>query len=87
MPLYKALKIISFRDLGKDVLVDETIELEKDHADKINADLKIAFPDVDAVLVLLDSEADVLADSDAEVKVEVEKPKKTRKKKTDETAE
>lgn len=75
MPQYKATKNLFFKSLNKDVIVDEVIELEKDYADNVNADLASAFPDVQAVLVPLDEEV-------------TEKPKRTRKKaKTDTEAE
>ncbi len=71
MPQYKATKNLFFKSLKKSVMVGEVIELEKDYADNINADLASAFPDVQAVLVPLDEEV-------------TEKPKRTRKKaKTD----
>lgn len=71
MPQYKATKNLFFKSLNKDVIVGEVIELEKDYADNVNADLASAFPDVQAVLVPLDEEV-------------TEKPKRTRKKaKTD----
>lgn len=71
MPQYKATKNLFFKSLNKDVIVSEVIELEKDYADNVNADLASAFPDVQAVLVPLDEEV-------------TEKPKRTRKKaKTD----
>lgn len=68
MPLYKATKNLIFKSLDKSVIVDEVIELDKDYADNVNADLVKAFPDTKAVLVPLESE-----------EVE-EKPKRTRKK-------
>ena len=67
MPQYKATKNLFFKSLNKDVIVGEVIELEKDYADNVNADLASAFPDVQAVLVPLDEEV-------------TEKPKRTRKK-------
>lgn len=71
MPQYKATKNLFFKSLNKDVIVGEVIELEKDYADNVNADLASAFPDVQAVLVPLDEEV-------------TEKPKRPRKKaKTD----
>lgn len=71
MPQYKATKNLFFKSLNKDVIVGEVIELEKDYADNVNADLASAFPDVQAVLVPLDEEV-------------TEKTKRTRKKsKTD----
>lgn len=76
MAIYKATKNLIFASLDKSVIVDETIELEKEYADKVNEDLKLAFPDVDAVLVPVST--------DETIEVEDEKPKKaTRKKKSD----
>lgn len=77
MALYKATKNLVFKKLGQSVIVDETIELEKDYADEVNKSLKLTFPDVSAVLVAVD---------DASEPIEVDKPKKsTRAKKTTET--
>ena len=56
MALYEAKKNIYFTSLGKDVSLGETIELEQAYAEAVNADLKSAFPDVDAVLVLVDGD-------------------------------
>lgn len=70
MAKYKAAKNLFFKSLNKDVIVGEVIELEKDYADSINADLASAFPDVQAVLVPLNEEV-------------TEKPKRTRKKATE----
>ncbi|SFC83066.1 hypothetical protein SAMN05660328_11319 [Streptococcus gallolyticus] len=71
MAKYKATKNLFFKSLDKDVIVGEVIELEKEYADKVNADLASAFPNTKAVLVLLEPE-----------EVE-EKPKRTRKKATE----
>lgn len=78
MVLYRATKNLVFEKLGKAVIVDETIDLEKDYADKVNKDLKLAFPDVPAVLVVV---------NDIDEAIEVEKPKKpsTRSKKITDT--
>lgn len=70
MAKYKATKNLFFKSFNKDVIVGEVIELEKDYADSINADLASAFPDVQAVLVPLNEEV-------------TEKPKRTRKKATE----
>ena len=70
MAKYQATKNLFFKSLNKDVIVGEVIELEKDYADSINADLASAFPDVQAVLVPLNEEV-------------TEKPKRTRKKATE----
>jgi len=67
MAKYKATKNLFFKSLNKDVIVGEVIELEKEYADSVNADLASAFPDVQAVLVPLNEEV-------------TEKPKRTRKK-------
>lgn len=73
MALYRAVKNLVFSKLDKSVIVDETIELEKDYADEVNNSLKLTFPDVAAVLVSVDEAVE-------------EKPKKTtRKKKADDT--
>lgn len=72
MPLYKATKNLIFKSLDRSVIVDEVIELDKDYADNVNADLAKVFPDTKAVLVPLDSEV-------------TEKPKRTRKKATEDT--
>lgn len=78
MALYKATKNLVFQSLGKAVIVDEVIVLEPDYAEKVNKDLKLAFPDVEAVLVPVD----------ATESVEAEQPKKTtRKKKAEDIAE
>ncbi|AER21678.1 TPA: hypothetical protein U1405_000016 [Streptococcus suis] len=76
MALYKATKNLVFQSLGKGVIVDEVIDLDPDYAEKVNNDLKLTFPDVDAVLV-------PVATTES---VEVEQPKKTtRKKKVEDT--
>ncbi|WP_017767669.1 hypothetical protein [Streptococcus agalactiae] len=75
MALYKATKNLVFQSLGKGVIVDEVIDLEPDYAEKVNKDLKLTFPDVEVVLVPVDTSVTV-----------EEKPKKTtRKKKVDDT--
>ncbi|KAA9252970.1 hypothetical protein CYK11_07620 [Streptococcus anginosus] len=56
MALYKAQKNIYFTSLNKDVVIGETIDLDKEYADTVNADLKPVFTDVEAVLVLVDEE-------------------------------
>lgn len=74
MTLYKAVKNLVFTSLGKSVIVDETIELEEEYAEKVNEDLKLTFPDVDAVLELVEEtkpasrskKADTKASEDAE---------------------
>lgn len=74
MALYKATKNLVFQNLDKAVIVDEVIELETDYAEKVNKDLKLTFPDVAAVLVLVDETVE-------------EKPKKTTRKKKADDAE
>lgn len=76
MALYKATKNLVFQSLDKGVIVDETIELEDEYAEQVNKDLKLTFPDVDAVLVPFST--------DETIGLEDEKPKKaTRSKKAD----
>ena len=76
MVLYKATKNLVFQSLDKGVIVDEIIDLDPTYAEKVNKDLKLTFPDVDAVLVPVDTTESV----------EIEQPKQTtRKKKTDDT--
>lgn len=58
MSLFKAQKNIYFTSLDKDVAAGETIELDQEYADAVNADLKSAFPDVEAVLVPVEDEED-----------------------------
>ncbi|HFQ5269369.1 TPA: hypothetical protein ACHRY8_000913 [Streptococcus pyogenes] len=59
MAKYKAAKNLFFKSLKKSVMVDETIELDKEYADHVNADLAKAFPDVEKVLVPLEEETAV----------------------------
>lgn len=75
MPQYKATKNLFFKSLNKDVIVGEVIELDKDYADNVNADLVKVFPDTKAVLVPLEPEEVVEEPEEVE-----EKPKRTRKK-------
>ncbi|HEM3578222.1 TPA: hypothetical protein U1C15_001900 [Streptococcus suis] len=56
MALFRATKNLVFKSLGKAVIVDETIELEPDYAKEVNENLKLTFPDVPAVLVLVEDE-------------------------------
>jgi hypothetical protein len=56
MSLFKAQKNIYFTSLDKDVAAGETIDLDQEYADAVNADLKPVFPDVDEVLVLVDDD-------------------------------
>lgn len=59
MAKYKAAKNLFFKSLNKSVMVDETIELDKEYADHVNADLAKTFPDVEKVLVPLEEETTV----------------------------
>lgn len=70
MAKYKATKNLFFKSLNKDVIVGEIVELEKEYADKVNADLANVFPDTDLVLKPLEKV----------VEEQEEKPKRTRKK-------
>ncbi|MBT0905730.1 hypothetical protein KJR06_04925 [Streptococcus lutetiensis] len=74
MAKYKAAKNIFFKSLNKSVMVDETIELDKEYADHVNADLAKAFPDVKKVLVPLEEET----------AVELKKARRGKKAKTEE---
>lgn len=56
MSLFKAQKNIYFTSLDKDVAAGETIDLDQEYADAVNADLKPVFPDVEAVLVPVEDE-------------------------------
>ena len=58
MSLFKAQKNIYFTSLDKDVAAGKTIELDQEYADAVNADLKSAFPDVEAVLAPVEDEED-----------------------------
>lgn len=71
MALYKATKNIFFTSLNKSVIVDEIIDLEKEYADTVNADLKPVFTDVEAVLVLVDEE-DKLQNAELDSKPDTE---------------
>lgn len=71
MALYKAQKNIYFTSLNKDVVIGETIDLDKGYADTVNADLKLVFPDVEAVLVLVDEE-DKLQNAELDSKLNTE---------------
>lgn len=70
MALFRATKNLVFQSLDKAVIVDEVVELDPEYAKEVNNNLKLTFPDVPAVLVLVEDEN------------QVEEPKKaTRKKK------
>ncbi|HFI2472218.1 TPA: hypothetical protein ACGO11_000549 [Streptococcus suis] len=56
MALFRATKNLVFKSLGKAVIVDEMIELEPAYAKEVNENLKLTFPDVPAVLVLVEDE-------------------------------
>lgn len=71
MSKFKAIKKLTLVSLDLEIDIGEIIELDDKYAEKVNKDLKLTFPDVDAVLVPLD-----VAEN-----VEVEKTKKTRRKK------
>jgi|GEM_PF-2834599 len=71
MALYKAQKNIYFTSLNKDVVIGETIDLDKGYADTVNADLKPVFTDVEAVLVLVDEE-DKLQNAELDSKPDTE---------------
>ncbi|HFI0945172.1 TPA: hypothetical protein ACGO1F_001449 [Streptococcus suis] len=71
MALFRATKNLVFQSLDKAVIVDEVIELEPAYAEAVNKNLKLTFPDVPAVLVLVEDEN------------QEEKPTKARKKKAD----
>lgn len=77
MTLYKATKNLFFTSLSKGVIVGETVDLEDAYAKQVNKDLKLTFPDVDAVLVPVDDTVE------ADEPVKDKKPKRTRKAKTD----
>lgn len=85
MAKYKAAKNLFFRSLNKSVMVDETIELDKEYADHVNADLAKAFPDVEKVLVPLDEEPESVPEvSEEETAVEPKKARRGKKAKTEE---
>ncbi|MGX6423261.1 hypothetical protein ACVB9K_01365 [Streptococcus infantarius] len=85
MAKYKAAKNLFFRSLNKSVMVDETIELDKEYADHVNADLAKAFPDVEKVLVPLEEEPESVPEvSEEETAVEPKKARRGKKAKTEE---
>ena len=81
MALYKATKNLVFKSLGKGVIVDEVIDLEPAYAEKVNKDLKLTFPDVDAVLVPVGDAVE------ADEPAKDEEPKRTRKAEADNETE
>ena len=86
MALYKATKNIFFTSLNKSVIVDEIIDLEKEYAEAVNADLKPIFPDVAAALVPIKATepvADAVDEPSETVVADDDKPKKSTRKKKD----
>jgi hypothetical protein len=86
MALYKATKNIYFTSLNKSVIVDEIIDLEKEYAEAVNADLKPIFPDVAAALVPIKTTepvADAVDEPSEIVVADDDKPKKSTRKKKD----
>lgn len=82
MPQYRATKNLFFKSLNKSVLVDDVVELEKEYADHVNADLAKAFPDVKKVLVPLEEEPESVPEE--ETPAEPKKAKRGKKAKTEE---
>ncbi|HEP3392673.1 TPA: hypothetical protein VCM75_001674 [Streptococcus pyogenes] len=74
MANYKAIKNLTLKTPGIDVAEGEVVELEPTYAEQVNKDLKLTFPDVDAVLELAEEtkpasrskKADAKASEDAE---------------------
>ncbi|WP_070022214.1 hypothetical protein [Streptococcus agalactiae] len=58
MKQYKALKNIHFKSLNKEVMENGVIELDEEFAERVNADLKLAFQDVPKVLVPIGEETE-----------------------------
>ena len=54
MAKYKAIKNLILKTPGIYVTEGEFVELEQNYADQVNKDLKQTFPDVDAVLELVE---------------------------------
>ena len=54
MAKYKAIKNLILKTPGIYVKEGEFVELEPNYADQVNKDLKRTFPDVDAVLELVE---------------------------------
>ena len=65
MALYRATKNIFFKQLNKDVIVNDIIELDEDYAKEVNKKLKNAFPDVKNVLELVDKNGTLELEEDA----------------------
>ncbi|MCO4510862.1 hypothetical protein Si110_00237 [Streptococcus infantarius subsp. infantarius] len=85
MAKYKAAKNLFFKSLNKSVLVDDVVELEKEYADHVNADLAKAFPDVEKVLEPLEEEPEpALEPTEKEKPAEPKKAKRGKKAKSEE---
>ncbi len=85
MAKYKATKNLFFKSLNKSVLVDDVVELEKEYADHVNADLAKAFPDVEKVLEPLEEEPEpALEPTEKEKPAEPKKAKRGKKAKSEE---
>lgn len=54
MAKYKAIKNLNLKTPGIYAKEGEFVELETNYADQVNKDLKQTFPDVDAVLELVE---------------------------------
>lgn len=54
MANYKAIKNLTLKTPDIYVAEGEVVELEPDYAEQVNKDLKLTFPDVDAVLELVE---------------------------------
>ena len=54
MAKYKATKNLTLKTPGIELKEGEIVELEQDYAEQVNKDLKLSFPDVDAVLELVE---------------------------------
>ena len=73
MANYKANKNLTLKTPGIYVAEGEVVELEPTYAEQVNKDLKLTFPDIDAVLELVETKpasrskkADTKASEDAE---------------------
>lgn len=73
MANYKANKNLTLKTPDIDVAEGEVVELEPAYAEQVNKELKLTFPDVDAVLELVETKpasrskkADTKASEDAE---------------------
>ena len=55
MNKYKATKNLTLKTPGIQVAEGEVVELEPAYAEQVNKDLKLTFPDVDAVLELVET--------------------------------